>query len=242
MYCSALRRRSAFYLMTQGGTHPKTGITVPALNSNFDTSIKQAATIFFNANTMCLTESSDYQAMRECTLLFASASQKPTVQKAWEAVGVRSTQTLTAGVPRTGLSLPYDHDAQVFVLANTIGPGQSVTCSLDAPNGDPDLSVRLGRSPNLFPSFFTNDCWSASFGSTEECTTGDAEFPNTKVYVAVEAFGAASNVRVLCKVNGIAPPTKAPTKAPTRVCRNRRSRCTQNRQCCSNKCRSRRCR
>jgi hypothetical protein len=253
----------AFYLMVQGGTHPTTGITVPAMSSNFDSSIGQVATIFFNANTMCLTESSDYIAMRECSLLFASATQKPTVQKAWDAVGVKAVQTLTAGVTRSGVTLPYNHDVQVFVLDQTLQPGQSVTCSLSGASGDPDLSVRFGKPPSLYPNFsVNNDCWSASFGTTEECTTGFNELPNTKVYVAVEAFRASSNLQLLCMINGNAPPTKPPTKAPARpptkapasppvkppsgapppTCRRRRSFCSRNVQCCSRRCRSRRCR
>lgn len=79
----------AFYLMVQGGVHPKSQIKVPALvPTSFDESIKAAAKIFYDANTKCFTEGTNFLAARACTLLFASSSQIESVTKAWDAVGV----------------------------------------------------------------------------------------------------------------------------------------------------------
>ena len=237
----------AFVLMTQGGLHPKSNILVPPLNSNFDLSIKAAAKILYDANTKCLTESSDYQAARECTLLFATPSQVTSVSKAWEAVGVKGDLPLTNGVTKTDFSLDFDKDYQVFVLDQEVDVGNTVTCQLQGFNGDPDLSIRLGRRPALYPKFAQNDCYSASAGTTEACTTAPASI-RSKVYVAVESFEASSGLTLTCVINGptagttraptktpTRPPTKKPTKKPTKAptsCKPKNNPCTNRSQCC----------
>lgn len=78
----------AFYLLVQGGTHPrgKTNVNVPAIG------ISQAQAIYYRANTTYLTASSNFAAMRDATAQAASdlygASSEDAVQKAWDAVGV----------------------------------------------------------------------------------------------------------------------------------------------------------
>lgn len=78
----------AFYLMVQGGTHPrgKTTVNVPAIG------IAKAQAIYYRANTTYLTASSNFQAMRNATAQAAAelydASTEDAVQKAWDAVGV----------------------------------------------------------------------------------------------------------------------------------------------------------
>jgi hypothetical protein len=211
----------AFVLMVEGGTHPISGITVTPLFPDFDTSILAAATIFFNANVGCLTESSDFQAMRACTLLHSSASQKNTVKKAWDAVGVKDILPLSDGVVLQGLSLPYDHDVQFFKLNAALASGDSVTCRLSGANGDPDLSVRYGSTPFVFPGSDMNDCYSTTVGKTENCTTPEAE-NTTSVYVAVEAYRAATNMQLLCTVN--------------RSCKSVGAKCTSPAQCCTGTC------
>jgi hypothetical protein len=78
----------AFVLMVQGGVHPASGVEVPAIDSDFDASLVAAAEIFYQANTNCLTEGSDFASARSCTLQFASESQTESLAKAWDAVGV----------------------------------------------------------------------------------------------------------------------------------------------------------
>jgi hypothetical protein len=195
----------AFYLMVEGGTHPVSEIYVPALNVDFDTSLKQAAELFFRANTLCLTESSDFMSMRECTLMLASPTEQTTVGTAWDAVGVKEIMPLEEGVPLSGLSLLHDHDVQIFVLDRTVVPGESVTCSLTGDEyGDPDLSVRFGRPPYLYPHHGDNDCWSASAGTSENCTaTLDTESTETNVYVyvAVESYESTSDMELMCTIH-----------------------------------------
>ncbi len=78
----------AFYLLCQGGTHPrgKTNVSVPAIG------VSQAQAIFYRANTTYLTASSNFQAMRNATAQAAAdlygSSSEDAVHKAWDAVGV----------------------------------------------------------------------------------------------------------------------------------------------------------
>jgi thermolysin len=85
----------AFVLMVQGGVHPVSKIDVPPLNPSFDESILEAAKIFYDANTKCLSESSNFLMARQCTLMFASSEQADTVSKAWDAVGVEEQESST---------------------------------------------------------------------------------------------------------------------------------------------------
>jgi vibriolysin len=80
----------AFYLLSQGGTHPrgKTSVSVPAIGIN------KASQVFYRANSTYMTSSTNYAAARTTTLqaatdLYGAASAEVTaVGKAWEAVGV----------------------------------------------------------------------------------------------------------------------------------------------------------
>jgi bacillolysin len=210
----------AFFLMVEGGTHPKSGIVVTPLNAtDFDASIAQAATIYFKANTLCLTEASDFLAMRACALLFSNDAQKPTVEAAWDAVGVKAFQQLTAGA-LVSLSLPYNNDVQIFQLNRELAEGDSVTCWLNSSTGDPNLSVRLGSSPALYPNEYNNDCYSDSRQREEWCMV--TAWYNTQVFVAVESRKAATNINLLCTIQ--------------EACRSLGSQCTSSAQCCSSRC------
>jgi hypothetical protein len=231
----------AFYLMVEGGIHDMEWIEVPPLSADFNSSIIQAANIFFNAVTKCLPETSGFHSMRECTLLHSSASQKPTVQKAWTAVGIREILILQEGVPFTGISLPLVRDSQVLVLDKTVGPGQSVTCRLNkGEEKSLELFVRFGLPPDLsrwsiLPPAEThnrNHCTSShgSMSTTEECTTRNATAPNSKVYVAVETYKPASDFELTCTINGTPQPLTPPP------CRANGNTCTSRAECCSRTC------
>ena len=74
----------AYYLMSVGGTHPRgaTSINVPAIGHT------TARSLFYCANTTCLTASSNFEAMRNCTAGCTSGSTADAVHDAWDAVGV----------------------------------------------------------------------------------------------------------------------------------------------------------
>lgn len=85
----------AFYLLSQGGKHPrsKTTADVAAIG------IEKAAKIFFKANTSIMNASTNFQAARVATAqaaqtLYGSCSAEWTnTHKAWDAVGVLGTWT-----------------------------------------------------------------------------------------------------------------------------------------------------
>jgi hypothetical protein len=200
----------------------------------------QAASIFFNAVTKCLSATSSFYEMRQCTLLHSNAAQKPTVEKAWAAVGIKEILTFEEGVPCTGISLPLVFDSRVLVLDKTVGPGQSVTCRLKkGQERSPALYVRYHVPPDLsywsyrWPpqTYDLNNCSSAHRGlpsNSEECTTRNATAPNSKVYVAVDTFYPASDLELTCTING--------TPQPPPPCRTNGNTCTSRAECCSRTC------
>jgi hypothetical protein len=145
-----------FTLLVQGGVHWKTNIDVPALDPNFDMSIKAANKRFYDANTMCLTPASDF--ICECTLMDSLAAHKTSVAKAWDAVGVRAVLPMINRVEIPHLSLPFDNDVLVFLMTQTVPAGRSVTCELSSTNGDPDLYINFGSPPDLMPLYKFSDC------------------------------------------------------------------------------------
>lgn len=71
--------------MVKGGTHPqgKTTVVVPA-TLGYD----ELGSIFYQANTNCLTESSNFAHARFCTADVFGGSHKANIHLAWDAVGV----------------------------------------------------------------------------------------------------------------------------------------------------------
>jgi Zn-dependent metalloprotease len=97
----------AFVLAVQGGSHPRALTTghVPPIDSDFDTSIRIAARIFYMANTACLTPQSQFADARSCTLLHAGP-YSDNIAKAWDAVGVvDKSQSPLPRSPRKSLNL-----------------------------------------------------------------------------------------------------------------------------------------
>lgn len=85
----------AFYLLSQGGTHPRAKTTVSVTGIG----IEKATKIFFKANTAILTSSAKFQDARNATAqaakdLYGSCSEEwVNTQKSWDAVGVPGTWT-----------------------------------------------------------------------------------------------------------------------------------------------------
>lgn len=79
----------AFALAVTGGSHPRklSTVVVPALHKDFDTSLRAAASIWYYANTACLTRNSQFLHARQCTLMFAG-NRTRSIAAAWDAVGV----------------------------------------------------------------------------------------------------------------------------------------------------------
>jgi hypothetical protein len=211
----------AFYLMVTGGVHDLSGINVPPLDANFDVSITEGAKIFYAANRDCFTPSTDFVGARECTLSVASQAQQPSVQAAWDAVGVRGTCPLPNNEWKEGIPLPYDGDNQIYVLEETANVNETVTCILRGLDGDPDLYVQFGKHPDVtyMYNWRGSSCYSDDKDLEENCTTGPAAASGTEVYIAVSARRATVNHVIKCQIN-------------RETCRGPGARCTSQYQCC----------
>ncbi|WP_394840348.1 M4 family metallopeptidase [Pendulispora rubella] len=121
----------AFYLLAQGGTHPrgKTTIHVNGIG------IEKAARIFYRANTSILTPRDEFEDAAVATEQAAaqlgfSSDEVASVNAAWRAVGVAppASMALVSGVPLTGLRGER---------------GGKAYYRLDVPAGATDLSFQL---------------------------------------------------------------------------------------------------
>jgi Thermolysin metallopeptidase, alpha-helical domain len=194
--------------MVQGGEHPRgaTSNQVPAINSDFTTSMKAAVTIFYNANTNCLTPSSGFREARLCTEQFAGAYLS-SVTEAWDAVGVSAEPLvvveLTDGVPLTGQSASLGKSLHYSLAGAQVG--ETVTCTLSGSNGNADLYVKIGdvAVPDAYSS--ANSCKSATSGSNDSCTSAIIDVADAKVYAAVRASSAFTDVSIVCKINPFDP-------------------------------------
>ena len=96
----------AFKLAVTGGKHPRRpSINVKALDADFDTSLRTAARIWYQASTSCLTEQSQFKEARKCTILFAGKF-KPNIAAAWDVVGVTGPAVPTPPPTRRPTSRP----------------------------------------------------------------------------------------------------------------------------------------
>ncbi len=139
----------AFKLLVTGGTHPRgtTSNSVPAIG--FD----KAADIFYYANVSCLTQSSNFEAARNCTAAGAAALYTQTevdaVHEAWDAVGVPggSTPPPPPGGSCTGTNVwtgTASSGSPNQVTPNCSASG-SFTGELVCTNGAADLDLYLEK-------------------------------------------------------------------------------------------------
>ena len=130
----------AFYLMCNGGQHPrgKTTVAVPQIRSNnLHDSMYAAAQIFYNANVGCLTPSSDFGAARYCTTTVHGGEDSAKVDLAWDAVGVPQYSPppvfpdpieINDGEAQTGQNADFDNQ-QEYLLVASVPAGKIVTCT-----------------------------------------------------------------------------------------------------------------
>ncbi len=141
----------AFYLLSQGGTHPrnKTSVVVPALG------IVKARAIFYRALANYMTSSTNFEGARNATAQAAQdlygSTEADAVHKAWDAVGVPGTPagggvtTLSNGQTVTGLS---GSTGSWTYFKITVPSGQeSLEIKIWGGSGDCDLYVKRGAQP-----------------------------------------------------------------------------------------------
>ena len=166
----------AFYLMVEGGTHPrgKTTAVVDAIG------MAKAEQIFYRAQTTYLTASSNFSAARTATSQAATdlygAAEAEDVETAWCAVGVGSCPTggggggggggsaLQNGVPVSGLS--GSTGSEVSYTIDVPAGASDLSIATSGGSGDADLYVKFGSAPTTS----SYDCRPYKSGNNETCT------------------------------------------------------------------------
>ena len=181
----------AFYLLSQGGLHPRGKSTVNVTGIG----IAKAAQIFYRANRDIMTSISDFAAAKAATEQAAvqlgySAAEQASVTAAWKAVGVGIPApppvALTNGVPVTGIGTATNTQKFYSLTVPAGATGLSFTTS--GGTGDVDLYVRFGSSPTLT----AYDCRPYINGSAETCTISAAQAGT--YYVMLNAYATFSGV------------------------------------------------
>src|SRR6185503_12165419 len=187
----------AFYLMSQGGTHPRGKSTQQVAGIG----IENAVRIFYAINVDYLTPSSNFMAARNASMTAANAlgftqAQKDSVQNAWAAVGV-GTGTgggggggddvpLTNNVPVTGIS-GATGDLKYYKLDVPSG-ASNLRFTISGGTGDADLYVQFGQRPTT--SSYV--CRPYLNGNSETCNITTAQVGT--YYVMLHGYAAYSGV------------------------------------------------
>ncbi|XXF77314.1 M4 family metallopeptidase [Myxococcaceae bacterium GXIMD 01537] len=183
----------AFYLLSQGGTHPRAKTTTVVAGIG----IEKAARIFYKANVDLLLPSSGFEAAKVATEQAAAqlgydAATVASVTNAWKAVGVGvpivppTSLPLEKGVPVTNQSGTKGQKAYYSV---TVPEGATeLTFTTTGGTGDADLYVRYGQAPTT--SLY--DCRPFKAGNEEVCTVAVAQAGT--YYVMLNAYSNYSGV------------------------------------------------
>ncbi|MEO7591436.1 MAG: M4 family metallopeptidase, partial [Byssovorax sp.] len=189
----------AFYLLSQGGLHPRGKSTVNVTGIG----IAKAAQIFYRANRDIMTSISDFAAAKAATEQAAvqlgyTAAEQASVTAAWKAVGVGIPApppvALTNGVPVTGIATATN--TQKFYSLAVPAGATGLSFSINGGTGDADLYVRFGSSPTLT----AYDCRPYINGSAETCTISAAQAGT--YYVMLNAYATFSGLTLTGSYNG----------------------------------------
>ena len=166
----------AFYLLSQGGTHPtgKTSTVVTGIG------IAKAAQVFYRANNTIFTASTTFEQAKTATEQAATqlgytGAEIASVTAAWQAVGVGIpvpppvTTPLTNGVTVGPLS--GGTGTKLYYTLDVPAGATSLSFTTSGGTGDADLYVRFGSAPTLA----TYDCRPYLGGNAETCTIANIQ-------------------------------------------------------------------
>jgi vibriolysin len=186
----------AFYLMSQGGTHPRGKSTIQVTGIG----IEKALRVFYAINVDYLTPSSNFMAARNASMTAATAlgftqAEKDGVQNAWAAVGV-GTGTGGGG---GGDDVPLMNNVPVTGISGAAGNLKYY--KLDVPSGatnlrfviaggsgDADMYVQFGARPTTT----SYACRPYLNGNNETCTFAAPQVGT--YYVMLRGYSAYSGV------------------------------------------------
>jgi vibriolysin len=183
----------AFYLLSQGGTHPRGKTTTVVTGIG----IAKAAQIFYRANRDILTSSSNFAAARTATEQAAAqlgytAAEQASVTDAWKAVGVGvpvPPPTVTPLTNGTAVSNISDATGGQKFYSLVVPSGQTtLTFTTAGGTGDVDLYTNFGA----VPSTSTYTCRPYTGGNAETCTFSSPAAGT--YYVMLNAYSAYSGV------------------------------------------------
>ena len=187
----------AFYLMSQGGTHPRGKSTQQVAGIG----IENAVRVFYAINVDYLTPSSNFLAARNASMTAANAlgftqAQKDSVQNAWAAVGVGTGTgggggggddvVLMNNVPVSGIS-GATGDLKYYKLDVPSG-ASGLRFTISGGSGDADMYVRFGSRPTTS----AYDCRPYLNGNSETCNIATAQVGT--YYVMLRGYAAYSGV------------------------------------------------
>ena len=187
----------AFYLMSQGGTHPRGKSTQQVAGIG----IENAVRVFYAINVDYLTPSSNFLAARNASMTAANAlgftqAQKDSVQNAWAAVGVGTGTgggggggddvVLMNNVPVSGIS-GATGDLKYYKLDVPSG-ASGLRFTISGGSGDADMYVRFGSRPTTS----AYDCRPYLNGNSETCNITTAQVGT--YYVMLRGYAAYSGV------------------------------------------------
>jgi vibriolysin len=187
----------AFYLLSQGGTHPRGKSAINVAGLGMDKAIR----IFYEANVNVLTSNANFLAAGNATVQAAvnlgyTLAEQTSVANAWQAVGVPvpnpggggggGDTVLTSGRPVSGLS--GASGSQAFFKIEVPAGQSTLTVTITGGSGDADLYTKFGSRPTLS----SYDCRPYKTGNAEPCTY-TAPAAGT-YYVLLNGYSAYSGV------------------------------------------------
>jgi vibriolysin len=208
-YSSGIANLS-FYLLSQGGTHPrgKSSVVVPALGMD------KAIRIYYKAQVDILTPNSTFAQSANAFISAAQqlygATEADATTKAWQAVGVGAvappppptTTVLANGIPVTGLSDSLN--GQKFFKLTVPSGATNLRFVMSGGTGDADMYVKFGSQPTTS----SYDCRPYLNGNAETCTIATAQVGD--YYVMINAYAAYSGVSLTGSFDTGSPPPPPP--------------------------------
>jgi Zn-dependent metalloprotease len=192
----------AFYLLTQGGTHPRSKTTQVVTGIG----ITKSAAIFYRAlTTGLMTASTDYPGARTATktaaeqLYGVGSTEATQTDNCWIAVGVGSgtsttVTTLTNGV---GLGSQSGTTGAMAMYKITVPSGQtSLVVTTSGGTGDVDLYVKKAAQP----STSSYDARGYTSGNAETVTISSPAAAD--YYIGLNAYSTYSGVTVKATYSG----------------------------------------
>ncbi len=177
----------AFYLLSQGGKHPRGKTTTEVAGIG----IEKAARIFYKANVDLLMPSSTFEAAKVATEQAAAqlgydAATIASVSNAWKAVGVGvpvpPPPNVVLGKDQPATNLSGSRGQKAFFSVQVPEGASELTFTLSGGTGDADLYVKFGQAPTTA----SYDCRPYKSGNNEVCS-----FPVARegtYYVMLNAF------------------------------------------------------